>query len=254
MKEQRNLEIDIQLSVLIGHRGLARLPLLLTTLKSIASQIDARLECIVIEQDKRPRIKQYLPKWVQHIFLQTDTGSGVYNRSAGFNLGAKKAVGKILLLHDNDMLIPATYCKNILRLAEDGYEAINSKRYIFYMSRRHTERIIRSADKITNEPPEYIIQNLEAGGSMAITKAAYKQIGGMDEDFVGWGGEDIELWKRCALLKRWIWGYEPIVHLWHPSQPLKESKKNPNIERIKLLDSTDLWNRMIALRIRYGVE
>jgi hypothetical protein len=254
MKEHRISEVNIQVSVLIGHRGLARLPLLLTTLKSIGSQIDVKLECIVIEQDKTPRIKQYLPKWVKHIFLKTDTDSLTYNRSAAFNFGAEYAAGEILLLHDNDMLVPISYCRNILALARNGYEAINAKRYVFYMSRVHTERILRSVNAITSAAPEYIIQNLEAGGSMAITTKAYREIGGMDESFLGWGGEDIELWKRCSLLKRWIWGYEPIVHLWHPNQPLKESKQNPNIDRIKLLASSDLKERVKFLKTNYGVE
>ncbi|MFN9644468.1 MAG: glycosyltransferase family 2 protein [Cyanobacteriota bacterium] len=248
MNEQRSLGSDIQISVLIGHRGLSRLPLLLATLKSIRSQIDIQLECIVIEQDRSPQIKKYLPKWVNHIFLETDTDSLIYNRSAAFNFGARHAHGRILLLHDNDMLMPVCYCKNILAIAKTGYEAINTKRYVFYMCRQHTERILRSFNQITSYPPEYIVQNLEAGGSMAITKEAYREIGGMDENFVGWGGEDIEFWKRCSLLKRWIWGYEPIIHLWHPSQPLKESTRNPNIERMQLLADTDLYERIESLK------
>jgi glycosyltransferase involved in cell wall biosynthesis len=251
MKEHRELDIDIEVSVLIGHRGIERLPLLLSTLRSIASQIEVGLECIVIEQDKIPRIKQYLPPWVKYLFLKTHTDSTTYNRSAAFNLGAEYASGRILLLHDNDMLVPNTYCKSILCIANRGYDAINTKRYVFYMSCSDTERIIRSTNSIAGSTPDYIIQNLEAGGSMAITRRAYIKLGGMDEEFVGWGGEDIELWKRCSLLRRWIWGYEPIVHLWHQSQPLKERIDNPNIERIKTLNAYDLKTRIDLLCARF---
>jgi hypothetical protein len=252
MKEQRNLEDAIKISVLIGHRGMERLPLLLTTIKSIASQSDVSLECIIIEQDKSPIIKKYLPSWVRHIFLKTDAGTSHYNRSAAFNLGAKNAHGDILLLHDNDMLLPINYCKHIVKLVDEGYEVANTKRYVFYMSRAHTERIMRSVEEIICEAPEYIVQNLEAGGSMAITKEAYFKIGGMDEGFVGWGGEDIEFWKRCSLLKRWIWGFESIIHLWHHSQPLKETRDNPNIERIKTLNNINLRERIALLSASYG--
>lgn len=251
MQTSRELDEDIQISVLIGHRGVERLPLLLTTIKSIAAQIDVSLECIIIEQDNNARVKEYLPKWVRHIFLKTDSESTSYNRSAGFNLGAQNAHGRILLLHDNDMLVSSTYCKDIVTLANKGYEAINSKRYVFYLNRLHSEKIISSFYNLGSEPPDYIVQNLEAGGSMAITKEAYFRIGGMDEEFVGWGGEDIEFWKRCSLLNRWIWGYEPIIHLWHKSQPLKENKDNPNIARIKHLDTIDINQRIKSLRNRY---
>jgi hypothetical protein len=251
LQTSREMEEDIQISVLIGHRGIERLPLLLTTIKSIAAQIDVSLECIIIEQDNKARVKEYLPKWVRHIFLKTDSESTSYNRSAGFNLGAQNAHGRILLLHDNDMLVSSTYCKDIVTLANKGFEAINSKRYVFYLNRLHSEKIISSFVNLGSEPPDYIVQNLEAGGSMAITKEAYFRIGGMDEEFVGWGGEDIEFWKRCSLLNRWIWGYEPIIHLWHKSQPLKENKNNPNIARIKYLDAIDTNQRIKSLRNRY---
>lgn len=247
-QEDKKENSDVQMSVLIGHRGLERLPLLLATIRSIAAQIDVSLECIVIEQDQNSIIKEHLPKWVRHVFLKTVSHS--YNRSAGFNFGARCARGSILLLHDNDMLIPNTYCRNIISLARKGYEAINVKRYIFYLTRSHSEKVLESINNILTDAPDYIVQNLEAGGSMAITRNAYFEIGGMDEEFIGWGGEDIEFWQRCSLLKRWIWGYEPIIHLWHQSQPLKEIKDNPNIMRIKILDRLNLVDRINLLNAR----
>ena len=250
-RNSRNIDNNINISVLIGHRGLERLPQLLTTIRSIAAHVDVGLECIVIEQDNKSRIRDYLPKWVRYIFLKTTARSEIYNRSAGFNLGARNAIGRILLLHDNDMLVSSTYCKDILRIADKGFEAINTKRYIFYLNLSHSKRIMESLDCLVDESPDYIVQNLEAGGSMAITKEAYFRIGGMDEEFIGWGGEDIEFWERCSLLNRWIWGYEPIIHLWHRSQPLKEKKDNPNIARIKYLDTVDLRGRVENLRKSY---
>jgi hypothetical protein len=249
LKESRTEDSEIILSVLIGHRGMERLQLLLLTLRSIAAQTEVNLECIIIEQDTESLIREYLPEWVRYLFLKTETSSNVYNRSAGFNHGVKHARGKILLLHDNDMLMPNTYCKDIVTLVSRGYEAINTKRYVFHLTRSHSEKITSSLGEIPIEAPEYIIQNLEAGGSMAITRTAYFAIGGMDEEFVGWGGEDIEFWKRCSLLKRWIWGYQPILHLWHQSQPLKNKKDNPNIDRLILLDNLDLKDRINSLRL-----
>jgi len=246
--DQRICDSNPRISVLIGHRGMERLPLLLTTIKSIASQIDVKLECIIIEQDTIPRIKDYLPDWVQYLFLQTNNDLSCYNRSAGFNLGAAYAQGEILILHDNDMLVSKTYCRDIARLVDQGFEALNTKRYVFYLKPSHTKRTLNSIHEIPTEPPEYIVQNLEAGGSMAITKKAYMQIGGMDEEFIGWGGEDIEFWNRCSLLNRWIWGYEPVIHLWHRNQPLKSQVDNPNIIRTRYLDSKNVIERIYSLK------
>jgi hypothetical protein len=98
-----------------------------------------------------------------------------------------------------------------------------------------------------SHPAEAIVQNLEAGGSMAITKQAYEEIGGMDEGFVGWGGEDNEFWDRCLTRPTWTWGYEPIVHLWHPSQPLKGQADNPNLVRCRLVMEQSPEQRIVAL-------
>jgi len=250
MRDHREKDLAVQISVIIGHRGMDRLPLLLTTLRSIAAQIDVGLECIVIEQDNKPMIKEHLPGWVRYIFLKTASEAEIYNRSAAFNLGARYAQARLLLLHDNDMLVPSSYCKNILSLANKGYEAINTKRYVFYLTRSHSQQTIHSSECIASENPEYIIQNLEAGGSMGISREAYFAIGGMDEEFIGWGGEDIEFWKRCSLLKRWLWGYEPIIHLWHHSQPLKERNDNPNIARVQLLKTLNIRERINLLKTK----
>lgn len=232
-EDNRNKERIIDISIIIGHRGFERLPLLLCTLKYIAGQCGVGIECIVVEQDSTSLIREALPIWVDY-YWQSTVGGG-YNRSSAFNYGASKAKGRILLLHDNDMIVPASYCREIVDIINSGYDAVNPKRFVYYLSREHTESIIDLDGKIVIDAPDYIVQNLEAGGSVAITKEAYARIGGMDESFVGWGGEDNEFWWRCAELKRWIWGFACIIHLWHKSQPMKEITNNENIGKAKAL-------------------
>ena len=239
---------SVDISVIIGHRGLERKDLLLATLGAIGSQAGVSIECIVVEQDNTPKIKKILPSWVRYVFQESKGGHDGYNRSAAFNVGARHACGKILLLHDNDMLVPTLYCKEIVALTSEGYEVLNIKRYVIYLSNQDTQRVIESILSLRFCTPLYIVQNLEAGGSMAITKDAYFSVGGMDEDFIGWGGEDNEFWKRCSVLKRWIWGYTPVIHLWHESQPMKEDKDNINVSRAKELDNEDIHERIRILR------
>ncbi|MCP9927903.1 glycosyltransferase family 2 protein [Cyanobium sp. CH-040] len=220
-----------QISVLIGHRGLERLPLLLATLESLAAQTDVAFECVVIEQDEQPRIAQLLPGWVRYMHTKPPRPGAPYNRSRAFNAGALQARAPVLLLHDNDMLVPCGYLRRILEKVALGYQAVNPKRYVFYLCERHTVAVLEKSAALDAWPAESIVQNLEAGGSVAITRQAYWEIGGMDEDFEGWGGEDNEFWDRCQILQCWIWGYEPLVHLWHCHQPLKHAACNPNLER-----------------------
>ena len=239
-----------EVTVLIGHRGRERLPLLLATLETIAAQQHVAFECIVIEQDDSSCLDGLLPTWVKHVQFPVGEGKTGYNRSKAFNDGARLARGRILLLHDNDMLVPKEYLARILEKIKLGYHAINPKRYIFYLSRLHSNQIITNQTSIDAEPALAIVQNLEAGGSMAITRDGYWEIGGMDESFEGWGGEDNEFWDRCQELPCWRWGYEPIVHLWHESQPLKLASDNINVSMAHTKIKEDRQGRIANLKTK----
>jgi hypothetical protein len=187
---------------------------------------------------------------VRHIHAPLAEPEAPYNRSHTFNVGAREARSPVLLLHDNDMLVPRGYARRILRRIDNGYAVVNPKRFIFYLHPQHSQAVLTHGASYDEVPAEYIVQNLEAGGSMAITAEAYNQVGGMDEAFRGWGGEDNEFWDRCLTLPTWIWGYEPIVHLWHRGQPLKGEGDNPNLERARTLMIRPARERIEDLRRR----
>jgi N-terminal domain of galactosyltransferase len=193
-----------RVSFIIGHRGEARLPLLLETLGSIAAQRDVAIECIVVEQSVAPTAT--LPPWVRRVHTLIESDALPYNRSWAFNAGAKVAQSKLLVLHDNDILVPAAYASELVKRHGEGNEFIDLKRFLFYLDgQKQLERVS---------------QNL-LGGSIAADRDAYFAIGGFDESFVGWGGEDNELWERAATRRTFTFGYLPFVHLWHAPQPEK---------------------------------
>jgi len=212
----------VDISFIIGHRGLGRLPNLLLVLKSIAAQIGVSLECIVVEQSLNEEIKASLPNWVRYIHTPLPNPDMPYNRSWALNVGARQAKGRLLVLHDNDFLVPQVYAQELMKEFSKGSEVIQLKRFIFYLSQKHTERILRENKLSVDEPPERIVQNLEAGGSVAVSPDAYFAIGGFDESFIGWGGEDNEFWDRAQTRKVCPYGYLPLVHLWHAAQPDKQ--------------------------------
>lgn len=242
------------LSFIIGHRGKERLPHLLATLRSIAAQRDAAFECIVVEQSISPEIRDQLPGWVRYVHTPLPYPEMRYSRAWAFNVGARAARAEALVLHDNDMLAPMDYAKGVLARLEDGYEVMNLKRFIFYLSEAHSAAVLDGAEQLAQQPPQVVVQNLEGGGSVAITREAYFAIGGFDESFVGWGGEDNEFWERAEALKLWPFGYLPIVHLWHAPQEGKlsdarstarlheERSAIPAAERIAELAARDFGN------------
>lgn len=210
-----------QLTFIIGHRGMARLPHLLATLRSVAGQQGAAVECIVVEQDVESQLGPHLPAWVRLVHTPPPSTDMPYCRSWAFNVGAQHARGEVLVLHDNDMLVPQDYAAWILQRIAQGYEVVNPKRFIFYLSQGHSRAFFVGQAGLLAQPPEVIVQNLEGGGSVAITREAFARIGGMDESFIGWGGEDNEFWERAQTLHTWPWAGVPLVHLWHAAQPGK---------------------------------
>jgi GT2 family glycosyltransferase len=211
---------DTHISFVIGHRGTTRLPHLLTTLQTIAAQRDVSLECIVVEQSSTPEIRDALPIWVRYIHTAPRPNIP-YCRSWAFNVGARMAKGDLLVFHDNDMLMPRDYAAQLLARFRGGYEVINLKRLIFYLNENHSRQIMASGTLLQDHAPQTVVQNLEAGGSLAVGKDAFFAIGGFDESFIGWGGEDNEFWERAQTRKVWPYGYLPIIHLWHAPQPGK---------------------------------
>lgn len=234
----------------IGHRGSARLPHLLATLETIAAQRDATVECIVVEQDVVSQLVGRLPAWVRHIHLSPPRDDLPYCRSWTFNVAARQARGRILILHDNDMLVPSDYASRVVERMAAGFDVVNLKRFVFYLSESHTGKIFSGEEDIFSQPPESIIQNLEGGGSVAIAADAFSRIGGMDEAFIGWGGEDNEFWERAGTLAVWPYGELPIVHLWHAAQPRKQDAENPTLKLYAELAKVPAVQRIATLRTR----
>ncbi len=239
-------------SVIIVHRGQARLPLLLHTLRSLNAQTNVAFECIVVEESDHEEIREYLPSWVRYVHRPTVRPGDLFNRSAAFNAGVSLARGDLLVLHDNDMLIPRDYLAGAVDCSAKGYEAINLKRFIFYLDAEASERLLELPQiehSLPSFPVRRIVQNLEAGGSVIITREAFETIGGMDEKFLGWGGEDVEFWQRAQTRRVWNCGYLPMIHLWHRPQPGKtQDKQTSGMNRLKSMEQVSLHDRIQALR------
>jgi len=211
-----------EVSFIIGHRGLERLPLLLLTLRSIAAQQGVPFECIVVEQDSEPRIRDRLPPWVRYLHTPLPEASRPFSRSWAFNEGAALARGHLLVFHDNDLLLPAQYAEEAVGLFRSGYEVIQMKRFIFYRSPLFEEEENPLAAEACWSV-DLVLENALAGGSLAVARDTFVAIGGFDEEFVGWGGEDNELWDRCLTREVWPFGFLPLVHLWHAPQEGKRA-------------------------------
>jgi hypothetical protein len=242
-------------SFIIGHRGLARLPHLLATLRSIAAQRGVAVECLVIEQSATREIENQLPPWVRYIHTPIPSPEYGYNRSWTLNVGARHARGSVLVLHDNDMLCPSGYAAEALRLVRAGWSFLELKRFTFYLDEEATLRFFENG-KLVAQSGCRVVQNAQ-GASIGVARDAFVAIGGFDESFVGWGGEDNEFWHRAESRGDvFAFGFLPFVHVWHPPQAekldgaaaagsqrflsLEQVAPETRIERLRALDWGDV--------------
>ncbi len=239
-----------KVSFIIGHKGEDKIAHLLLVIQSIAAQSFDLIECIVVEQSKYVQAREQLPEWVDYYHLETQE-SDLYNRSLSFNYGAQRAKGEYLILHDNDLLIPVCYTRSHVKLFEAGFDVANLKRFIFGLSEKDTENTFSTNEINAHCTPDYVLQNAKGGGSLAIAKSAYEAIGGFDERFCGWGGEDNEFWQRAQVLKIYPFADLPLIHLWHaPQQDKRKGQRGGGQYTEALLDELSqipIYNRIKSL-------
>jgi GT2 family glycosyltransferase len=233
-------------SFVIGHRGPGRREHLLATVATIAAQEGVSFECIVVEQSVKPELAGQLPVWVRYCHTPLPQDDLPFSRAWAFNVGARLAQGELLVLHDNDLLIPRGYAAQAWQRFREGYQVVNLKRFIFYLTEEATVRLTREpGSALAPADTSAVMQNAQGGGSLAVGRETCLELGGFDESFLGWGGEDNEFWERCQSRSLWPFGYLPLVHLWHPPQAGKEDQSWGNRE---LMGKRSLLD--VSLRIR----
>jgi hypothetical protein len=122
------------------------------------------------------------------------------------------------------MLVPAGMAESLVSLINRGIDAVRIPRLIFYIDQPESEHIwteyrFDGVGKVAR-----VIQNNRT--PVAVTREAYFKIGGHDESFFGWGGEDDEMMDRLRTLTIGEGAFLPFVHLWHAEAPNRGGDRN----------------------------
>lgn len=192
------------------------------------------LELIVVEQDDAPRLCGPLPHpAVRTLFAYNP---GAFNKSWGLNLGARHASAAWLLFADADVLLGAALPAALAQTAS-GAQAIKPYRRLIDLSPAQSEHVRRGEFDVL--PPrgaeaapdrEGLGERLAfAGGAILLARGAFYALGGWDERFRGWGGEDDALSYRLerARLPAIELDVRPAVHL-HHARPAASPQAHPH--------------------------
>ena len=147
----------------------------------------AGVDVIVVEQDSHSKIS-HLNLRCRHIFLKS---KDLYNRSWAFNVGTKYAKSNVIVFSDSDLLMdPNKFIEGLKSL--ERYEMVNPYSSVVDLDPRESslplEEItsIERAGRGENDHQKVPL----CGGICMFRKDAINKIGGWNEDFIGWGGED----------------------------------------------------------------
>ncbi|GAB5442271.1 MAG: hypothetical protein Fues2KO_26200 [Fuerstiella sp.] len=210
-----------EVSFVVGVRGTGRLPQFQATVDSLLAQEECQSEVIVVEQSWEQQFAKIIPGGARYIHTKATSPDMPFNRSWALNVGAREARGRVVVLHDGDYVVPKFFAREVARKVSGEIQSARLPRYIFYFDQETSADIQerRTFNDVTRL--EKIVQNNPT--PMALTRDAYLRIGGHDESFYGWGGEDLEFLDRARTLRHAEGAFLPIFHMWHEEAPQRAS-------------------------------
>ena len=179
-------------------------------------------EVILVEQDAAPQLRGPLPHpRCRHVFAYNP---GPFNKSWGFNIGFRLSELDWFAFGDADVVV-GNVLPEALRYLASGYQAVKPYRHLIDLDAQECKRVAADDFDWVPERPAPGAENREgvgefivfAGGVVLITRAAFMRVGGWDERFRGWGGEDDAMSYKIerSRMPAVELDQRPAVHLWH---------------------------------------
>ncbi|MGB0513795.1 MAG: galactosyltransferase-related protein [Wenzhouxiangellaceae bacterium] len=202
------------------------------------------LPVVLVEQDAKPRLQAELPH--PKLTCRFVCNPGTFNKSWGLNVGARLTTAPWLLFHDADIILGHAL-DDALAARHEGHHAISPFSHMLDLDPDESARVRGGAfdwlparaDQNTSDRQARGEFMPLAGASVLMSRSAYLAVGGWDERFLGWGGEDdamSDLLQRAKVPVAEL-DTRPALHLYHRRRP-STTLNQPNYRsNIALLES-----------------
>jgi len=147
--------------------------------------------------------------------LEVIAGTGGESRAAARNAAARLVALEqdVLLFAVADTAVPLAQLREAVNLARTGDCMVLAFRTVYRALQNHAP-----LDDLLSRPRGYRVSNC-SNGVLAVSRRLWEELGGFDERFSAWGGEDRAFLYAAATLRDQedvprVHGH--AVHLWHP--------------------------------------
>lgn len=189
-------------------------------------------EIIIAELDSTSKIKTKFTD-IKHIFVET---TDFFNRQRAINYGISASKRKIVVHYDADIILNkkiAEKCVNLI--LNEGMDIMYPHNGYFYDIPKNFHKIIEDEKNLNNihEKNCILLSTQNVGGAVFFSREKYWAGGGANENFLGLGYEDNEIFERFKKLKFKIGRINaPIFHLHHERKETSYDY-NPYVEHNK---------------------
>ena len=207
-----------------------RLRNVLACLRALADQSLAphTYRIVVVEADAEPRWADALrPHVDEYVHLPW---SGHFNTAGAVNVGVARASADapLLCILDGDVLVDRDFLRrNAARFTRRGQQAHLPYRDALCLDADSSSRAIRARVLAGHERAEEselrgVKLRRPPGHCVWVRRSLFDRVGGMDERFVGWGGEDLDFVFRLDVVGAVDRFDDPLLHLDHDRPQTQE--------------------------------
>lgn len=204
--------------------GGQRLRNLLACLAALRDQDFPRdqYQVTVVEEDTEPRWRGVVePGCDRYVFAPRD---GSFNKSWAVNVGVRHTGSgtELLCVLDADVLCDRAFVsRNVIRLQQPGTGGHLTYRDMFCLDPAASRRAIvarvgERAPAVSRDELRGFILRRPPGACVWLRTELFWKIGGMDERYEGWGGEDNDFVFRLDLAAPLDIYRDELLHLHHP--------------------------------------
>jgi hypothetical protein len=196
----------------------------------------ADFELIVAEGDTAPRVAERVAayEWARYVHVPM---SGVFNKSVLLNRAARLARGRFFIIFDVDLLPAEGVLARHLSLAQSAPHLLFAGYRVQLVEMPAADALPTARalkESLDDDDPRHICPEDDRGPVLDFLlggvrwgvcpcqpAAVFRAVGGMHEEYVGWGPEDEDIFERvCAQGLSLVRSYDLLYfHLPHDRRP-----------------------------------